>query len=39
MGYVTRFTPHAQRDMLKIPRAEAVRILHHLAELQKAMDV
>ncbi|MFL6052491.1 MAG: type II toxin-antitoxin system RelE family toxin [Actinoallomurus sp.] len=39
MGYVTRFTPHAQRDMLKIPRAEAVRILHRLAELRKAMDV
>lgn len=39
MGYVTRFTPHAQRDMLKVPRAEAVRILHRLADLQKAMDV
>ncbi|MEV0404285.1 type II toxin-antitoxin system RelE/ParE family toxin [Actinoallomurus sp. NPDC050550] len=38
MGYVTRFTPHAQRDMLKIPRGEAVRILHRLTELQKALD-
>ncbi|MER6533410.1 type II toxin-antitoxin system RelE/ParE family toxin [Streptomyces sp900105755] len=38
MGYVTRFTPHAQRDMLKIPRPDALRILHRLAELQKAMD-
>lgn len=37
MGYVTRFTPHAQRDMLKIPRPDALRILHRLAELQKAM--
>ncbi|WP_128380860.1 type II toxin-antitoxin system RelE family toxin [Streptomyces cavernae] len=39
MGYVTRFTPHAQRDMLKIPRPEALRILHRLAELQEALDV
>jgi mRNA interferase RelE/StbE len=38
MGHVTRFTPHAQRDMLKIPRADALRILHRLTELQKAMD-
>jgi mRNA interferase RelE/StbE len=38
MGYVTRFTPHAQRDMLKIPRPDALRILHRLTELQKAMD-
>lgn len=38
MGYVTRFTPHAQRDMLKISRPDALRILHRLAELQKAMD-
>jgi mRNA interferase RelE/StbE len=38
MGYVTRFTPHAQRDMLKIPRLDALRILHRLAEFQKAMD-
>ncbi|PNG16866.1 type II toxin-antitoxin system RelE family toxin [Streptomyces cahuitamycinicus] len=38
MGYVTRFTPHAQRDMLKIPRPDALRILHRLAELQRAMD-
>ncbi|MER5349060.1 type II toxin-antitoxin system RelE/ParE family toxin [Kitasatospora sp. NPDC002551] len=33
MGYVTRFTPHAQRDMLKIPRPDALRILHRLSEL------
>lgn len=38
MGYITRFTPHAQRDLLKIPRSDALRILHRLAELQKAMD-
>ncbi|MBD9724402.1 type II toxin-antitoxin system RelE/ParE family toxin [Streptomyces caniscabiei] len=38
MGYVTRFTPHAQRDMLKVPRPDALRILYRLAELQKAMD-
>jgi mRNA interferase RelE/StbE len=38
MGYVTRFTPHAQRDMLTVPRPDALRILHRLAELQKAMD-
>ncbi|MER5211279.1 type II toxin-antitoxin system RelE/ParE family toxin [Streptomyces sp. NPDC002838] len=38
MGYVTRFTPHAQRDMLKIPRPDALRILYRLADLQKAMD-
>ncbi|MFC4061995.1 type II toxin-antitoxin system RelE/ParE family toxin [Planomonospora corallina] len=38
MGYVTRFTLHAQRDMLKIPRLDALRILHRLTELQKAMD-
>ncbi|WP_449060429.1 type II toxin-antitoxin system RelE family toxin [Planomonospora algeriensis] len=38
MGYTTRFTPHAQRDMLKIPRPDALRILHRLTELQQAMD-
>ncbi|KUO19750.1 type II toxin-antitoxin system RelE family toxin [Streptomyces dysideae] len=38
MGYVTRFTPHAQRGMLKIPRPDALRILYRLTELQKAMD-
>ena len=38
MGYVTHFTPHAQRDMLKVPRQEALRILYRLAELRKAMD-
>lgn len=38
MGYVTRFTPHAQRDMLKVPRPDALRILYRLAELQKAID-
>jgi mRNA interferase RelE/StbE len=38
MGYVTRFTPHAQRDMLKISRPDALRILYRLTELQKAMD-
>lgn len=38
MGYVTRFTPHAQRDMFKVPRPDALRILYRLAELQKALD-
>jgi mRNA interferase RelE/StbE len=38
MGYVTRFTPHAQRELLKIDRTDALRILRRLAELQKAMD-
>ncbi|MFI0981424.1 type II toxin-antitoxin system RelE/ParE family toxin [Streptomyces sp. NPDC021093] len=38
MGYVTRFTPHAQRDMLKIPPLDALRVLRRIAELQKAMD-
>jgi mRNA interferase RelE/StbE len=38
VGYVTRFTPHAQRDMLKIPRPDALRILYRLSELQKGMD-
>ncbi|MFG2877674.1 type II toxin-antitoxin system RelE/ParE family toxin [Streptomyces sp. NPDC048337] len=37
MGYVTRFTAHAQRDLLKVPRPDAVRILHRLTELQKAL--
>ncbi|MBF9070713.1 type II toxin-antitoxin system RelE family toxin [Streptacidiphilus fuscans] len=38
MAHVTRFTPHAQRDMLKIPRPEALRILHRLTELQRGLD-
>ncbi|PYC81376.1 addiction module toxin RelE [Streptomyces tateyamensis] len=38
MGHVTRFTPHAQRDMLKVPRPDALRILHRLAELPKGLD-
>jgi mRNA interferase RelE/StbE len=38
MGYATRFTRPAQRDMLKIPRPDALRILYRLTELQKAMD-
>ncbi|MGW4021853.1 type II toxin-antitoxin system RelE family toxin [Streptomyces sp. NPDC005009] len=38
MGYDTRFTPHAQRDMLKISRPDALRILYRLTELQKALD-
>ncbi|MFE6766376.1 type II toxin-antitoxin system RelE/ParE family toxin [Streptomyces sp. NPDC057689] len=38
MGHATRFTPQAQRDMLKIPRPDALRVLHRLAALQKAMD-
>ncbi|MFD5199788.1 type II toxin-antitoxin system RelE/ParE family toxin [Streptomyces sp. NPDC058375] len=38
MGHVTRFTAHAQRDLLKIPLPEARRILGRLADLQKALD-
>jgi mRNA interferase RelE/StbE len=38
MGYVTRFTPHAQRDMFEVPRPDALRIRYRLAELRKAMD-
>ncbi|KOU05202.1 addiction module toxin RelE [Streptomyces sp. NRRL F-2295] len=38
MGHATRFTPHAQRDLLKIPLPEARRILGRLADLQKALD-
>ncbi|MFE3196616.1 type II toxin-antitoxin system RelE family toxin [Embleya sp. NPDC055664] len=38
MGYLTRFTPSAQRDLHKVPRIDAVRILHRLTELQRAMD-
>ncbi|MFF2861274.1 type II toxin-antitoxin system RelE/ParE family toxin [Streptomyces rubiginosohelvolus] len=38
MGHVTRFTAHAQRDLLKVPLPEARRILGRLAGLQKALD-
>ncbi|MFB8138619.1 type II toxin-antitoxin system RelE family toxin [Streptomyces parvus] len=38
MGHVTRFTAHAQRDLLKIPLPEARRILGRLVDLQKALD-
>ncbi|MFB7212450.1 type II toxin-antitoxin system RelE/ParE family toxin [Streptomyces sp. NPDC056255] len=38
MGHVTRFTSHAQRDLLKIPRQDALRVLIRLSELQKALD-
>ncbi|MCB5168472.1 type II toxin-antitoxin system RelE/ParE family toxin [Streptomyces bambusae] len=38
MGFVTRFTAHAQRDLLKIPRPDALRILYRLTELQRALD-
>ncbi|MFD9129845.1 type II toxin-antitoxin system RelE/ParE family toxin [Kitasatospora sp. NPDC059571] len=38
MGHVTRFTAHAQREMLKIPRPDALRILRRLTELQRALD-
>ncbi|MFJ2441310.1 type II toxin-antitoxin system RelE/ParE family toxin [Streptomyces sp. NPDC087658] len=38
MGHTTRFSPHAQSDMLKIPRPDAIRILQRLAALRKAMD-
>ncbi|MFB7476737.1 type II toxin-antitoxin system RelE/ParE family toxin [Kitasatospora sp. NPDC056184] len=39
MGYVTRFTPHAQRDLLKVPRPDAMRILRRLSDLQRALDL
>ncbi|MEV7182326.1 type II toxin-antitoxin system RelE/ParE family toxin [Kitasatospora sp. NPDC093679] len=38
MGHATRFTAHAQRDLLKIPRPDALRILRRLTELQQALD-
>ncbi|MFG3406929.1 type II toxin-antitoxin system RelE/ParE family toxin [Streptomyces sp. NPDC048142] len=38
MGHVTRFTAHAQRDLLKIPLPEARRVLGRLADLRKALD-
>jgi mRNA interferase RelE/StbE len=38
VGYATRFTPPAQRDLLKISRPDALRILHRLTELQRALD-
>ncbi|MFE7044351.1 type II toxin-antitoxin system RelE/ParE family toxin [Streptomyces atratus] len=37
MGYVMRFTSRAQRDLLKIPRQDALRILFRLTELQRAL--
>lgn len=38
MSYRTRFTPAAQRDLRKIPLADARKILVRLADLQQAMD-
>ncbi|MFJ8972199.1 type II toxin-antitoxin system RelE/ParE family toxin [Streptomyces anulatus] len=38
MGHVTRFTAHAQRDLLKVPLPEARRVLGRLSDLQKALD-
>lgn len=38
MGYFTQFTPSARRDLLKVPRPDALRILYRLTELQKALD-
>ncbi|WP_380278279.1 type II toxin-antitoxin system RelE/ParE family toxin [Kitasatospora purpeofusca] len=38
MGHVARFTPHAQRDLLKVPRPEAMRILRRLSDLQRGLD-
>ncbi|MFD5146576.1 type II toxin-antitoxin system RelE/ParE family toxin [Streptomyces sp. NPDC058401] len=35
--HVTRLTRHAQRDLLTVPRPDALRILHGLAEFQKAL--
>lgn len=38
MRCATPFIPYMQRGMLKTPRTDAVRLLHRLAELRKAMD-
>ncbi|MEV7598005.1 type II toxin-antitoxin system RelE/ParE family toxin [Kitasatospora sp. NPDC089797] len=38
MGYVTRFTSGAQRELLKVSQSDAVRILQRLTELQRALD-
>ncbi|MFF4813203.1 type II toxin-antitoxin system RelE/ParE family toxin [Kitasatospora sp. NPDC001309] len=38
MGHVTRFTPQGQRDMLKVPRPDALRIMYRLTEFQRALD-
>lgn len=38
MGYITRFKPPAQREFLKVPKVEALRILHRLTEFQRALD-
>ncbi|MFD4956540.1 type II toxin-antitoxin system RelE/ParE family toxin [Streptomyces sp. NPDC058451] len=35
--HVTRFAPAAQRDLRKIPLAEARKVLMRLGELQKAL--
>jgi mRNA interferase RelE/StbE len=37
-GKASRFTTPAQRNLLKIPRPDALRILHRLTELQRALD-
>ncbi|MFF1415684.1 type II toxin-antitoxin system RelE/ParE family toxin [Streptomyces sp. NPDC058289] len=36
-AYVTRLTRHAQRDLLGVPRPDALRILQRLAEFQSAL--
>ncbi|MFI9719352.1 type II toxin-antitoxin system RelE/ParE family toxin [Streptomyces sp. NPDC052396] len=38
MGYITQFTPRAQRDMQKIPRPDALRILYRFTEFQTALS-
>ncbi|TDC80405.1 type II toxin-antitoxin system RelE family toxin [Streptomyces hainanensis] len=38
MGYTTRFSASAQRDLLKIDRSDAMRVLRRLTELQRALD-
>ncbi|MCM1969032.1 MULTISPECIES: type II toxin-antitoxin system RelE/ParE family toxin [unclassified Streptomyces] len=37
IAYVARLTRHAQRDLLGVPRPDALRILQRLTEFQKAL--
>ncbi|MFE4636016.1 type II toxin-antitoxin system RelE/ParE family toxin [Streptomyces sp. NPDC056773] len=36
-AYLARLTPHAQRDLLGVPRPDALRILQRLTEFQTAL--
>ncbi|WP_407838712.1 type II toxin-antitoxin system RelE/ParE family toxin [Streptomyces sp. DSM 116496] len=37
IAYVARLTRHAQRDLLGVPRPDALRILQRLTEFQNAL--